>query len=193
MDVYSVDVFEILHFVFDYVLNDKIQKDNMMKTRGIRNNNPLNIRRSADRWVGARAEQTDPSFVQFQSMAYGYRAAWKTLQSYYRRFCSLSQPFTVRTIITRWAPPSENDTEAYIKNVLRLSGIGGKENLLPPENASGYHRISRLVAAMTCVECGVSYGQVDLEAVYEGYKLAFPKNVEELEEILCEQDEYSGW
>ena len=45
--------------------------------RAIRNNNPLNIRHSADRWDGMRMEQTDKSFVQFQSMAYGYRAAWK--------------------------------------------------------------------------------------------------------------------
>ena len=53
----------------------------MKTSRGIRNNNPLNIRRSADNWQGAREEQTDQSFVQFKSMAYGYRAAWKTLQS----------------------------------------------------------------------------------------------------------------
>ena len=162
-------------------------------TRGIHNNNPLNIRHSADRWEGVRMEQTDPSFVQFQSMAYGYRAAWKTLQSYYRRFCSQSQPFTVRTIITRWAPPSENDTEAYIRNVLKLSGIGGRENLLPPENVLGFNRLSRLLAAMTSVECGVAYGQVDKVAIYEGYKLAFPENVEEMEKMLCEQDEYSEW
>ena len=55
--------------------------------RGQRNNNPLNIRHSADRWEGVRKEQTDKSFVQFKSMAYGYRAAWKILQTYYERFC----------------------------------------------------------------------------------------------------------
>ena len=94
--------------------------------RGIRNNNPLNIRHSADQWQGASDEQTDKSFVQFKSMAYGYRAAWKTLQSYYNRFCHQSRPFTVRNIISRWAPPQENDTEAYIRTVLQLSGLGGK-------------------------------------------------------------------
>ena len=70
-----------------------------MKTRGIRNNNPLNIRHSADRWQGVRQEQTDKSFVQFKSMAYGYRAAWKTLQSYYNRFRAQGKEFTVRNII----------------------------------------------------------------------------------------------
>ena len=57
-------------------------------TRGIRNNNPLNIRHSADQWQGARAQQTDPSFVQFESMAYGYRAAWKVLETYWNHFSS---------------------------------------------------------------------------------------------------------
>lgn len=128
--------------------------------RGIRNNNPLNIRRSATRWQGAREEQTDKSFVQFKSMAYGYRAAWKVLQSYYERFCLQGQTFTVRNIISRWAPPSENDTEAYITNVLKISSIGGRENLLPPSNASGYGRLSRLILAMTCIECGIPSRQV---------------------------------
>ena len=97
--------------------------------RGLRNNNPLNIRRSATRWQGAREKQTDKSFVQFESMAYGYRAAWKILQSYYERFCMEGKPFTVRNIISRWAPPNENDTEAYIISVLKLASIGGKEKL----------------------------------------------------------------
>mgnify|MGYP003533551919 FL=1 len=48
----------------------------MKQSRGIRNNNPLNIRLSADKWQGMREEQTDKAFVQFKSMAYGYRAAW---------------------------------------------------------------------------------------------------------------------
>ena len=161
--------------------------------RGIRNNNPLNIRRSATRWQGAREEQKDKSFVQFKSMAYGYRAAWKILQSYYERFCMEGKPFTVRNIISRWAPPNENDTEAYIINVLKLASIGGKEKLLPPSNASRYGRLSRMIAAMTTVECGVPSTQVDTEAIFQGYLLAFPKNKEKLEEWLMGEDEYRNW
>ena len=161
--------------------------------RGLRNNNPLNIRRSATRWQGAREEQKDKSFVQFKSMAYGYRAAWKILQSYYERFCMDGKPFTVRNIISRWAPPNENDTEAYIINVLKLASIGGKEKLLPPSNASSYVRLSRMIAAMTTVECGVPFNQVDTEAISQGYLLAFPKNKEKLEEWLMGEDEYRDW
>lgn len=165
----------------------------MKKPRGIRNNNPLNIRHSADRWQGARDEQKDKSFVQFTTLAYGYRAAWKVLQTYYDRFCRQGKGFTVRNIITRWAPPGENDTEAYIRQVLRLSSIGGREHLLPPDNVDGYGRLSRLLQAMTCIECGLSPQQVDTEAVCNGYRLAFPGNRRELEECLKAQDEYWNW
>ena len=161
--------------------------------RGLRNNNPLNIRRTATRWLGARIEQTDKSFVQFTSMAYGYRAAWKILQSYYERFCREGTSFTVRNIVSRWAPPNENDTEAYIINVLKLGSLGGKEKLLPPSNASSYGRLSRLVAAMTCIECGIRMQQVDTEAISQGYQLAFPGNKEKLEEWLRGEDEYRDW
>lgn len=164
-----------------------------MKARGIKNNNPLNIRRSSDRWIGACEEQTDKEFVQFESMAYGYRAAWKTLQSYYNRFCRQDKAFTVENIIRRWAPPTENDTEAYIRTVLTLSGIGGKEKLLPPSNVTSYHRLSCLIAAMTVMENGIRPHQVDHEAIYQGYKLAFPEHAEELDEWMLEGDEYGEW
>ena len=164
-----------------------------MQPRGIRNNNPLNIRHSADQWQGAHEEQKDKSFVQFKSMAYGYRAAWKTLQSYYNRFSMQSRAFTIKNIIGRWAPLKENDTEAYIRSVMRLSSIGGKENLLPPENVDSYGRLSKMIAAMTCIECGIRMNQVDEEAIFQGYKLAFPENTRALDEWMMGEDEYRDW
>ena len=147
----------------------------MNTSRGIRNNNPLNIRHSPSRWEGRAEEQTDPRFVQFRSMAYGYRAAFKLLQSYYRRFCKEGKPFTVRNIISRWAPPEDgNDTEAYIRSVLLLGGLGGKETLLPPDNPHGYLRMERLVSAMTVMECGIGIKQVNTKIIREAYLAAFP-------------------
>ena len=143
-------------------------------TRGIRNNNPLNIRHSADQWQGARAQQTDPDFVQFESMAYGYRAAWKILETYWNHFRNHGLSYNVRTIISRWAPPSENDTENYIRTVLRISGLGGMENLPQPSRKHDEERLVRLVGAMTCMECGLRYKEVDWNAIREGYQLAFP-------------------
>ncbi len=161
--------------------------------RGLRNNNPLNIRHSADRWQGAVETQTDKDFVQFQSMAYGYRAAWRILNTYYKKLKERKKHFTVENIIHRWAPPTENDTKAYIRTVLTLTSIGGKENLLPPSNASGYYKLSRLLAAMTVMENGIRMSQVDTEAIFQGYKLAFPENAQELDEWMLAEDEYAEW
>ena len=96
-------------------------------------------------------------------------------------------------IISRWAPPEENDMAAYIRFVLGTSRLGGKENLLPPSNVAGYGKLSRLIAAMTCMECGIPYAQVDTEAICKGYRLAFPENNEELNKWLDDWDEYAAW
>ena len=161
--------------------------------RGLKNNNPLNIRHSKDQWQGASIPQTDKDFVQFKTMAYGYRAAWRTLHTYYKRLRDRKKLFTVENIISRWAPPTENDTKAYIRSVLKLSSIGGKENLLPPSNPLGYSKLSRLIAAMTIIENGIRMSQVDEEAICQGYKLAFPENAQELDNSLLCLDEYGDW
>ena len=145
-----------------------------MTTRGLRNNNPLNIRRSTDRWEGTATTQTDPSFVQFKTLAYGYRAAWKVLESYWKHFHRTKQNYNVVNIIARWAPPTENDTQTYIRTVLRLTGLGGNEHLPQPSRGVDTDRLERLVAAMTTMECGIPYKEVDVEAIREGYRLAFP-------------------
>ena len=99
-----------------------------MLPRGIRNNNPLNIRRTAkDQWKGLRAQQTDASFCQFERLEFGWRAAFYLLtRTYYHKY----RLFTIRAIINKWAPPRENLTETYIQNVSRLTGI-------PPDEPIG--------------------------------------------------------
>ena len=144
--------------------------------RGMRNNNPLNIRHSASRWQGVRAEQTDTAFVQFVSMAMGYRAAWRTLETYHKRFEAKRMAFTPRNIIYRWAPPEENDSEAYLRTVCRLANLAGNAPLVRPSRAhdrTDREKLINLLAAMTCVENGVKMEEVDVAAVREGYRKAF--------------------
>ena len=93
---------------------------NTTEPRGIRNNNPGNIRLSAaTAWEGQTFHQPDPEFVTFSSPEYGIRAIAKILLTYQREgFKTLGQ------IIHRWAPPSENDTDAYIQAVCNKCGVG---------------------------------------------------------------------
>ena len=169
-----------------------------MEPRGIRNNNPLNIRHSADRWEGACIHQTDRSFVQFESMAYGYRAAWKVLEAYWKRFLRERIPFNVNNIIGRWAPPAENDTQTYIRTVLKLSGLGGNENLPQPSRRVDTERLVALLAAMTVVECGIAMGEVDKQAIRKGARLAFKgkrslARTQPVADDLLMLDEYHDW
>ena len=83
--------------------------------RGLRNNNPGNIRRSKDNWQGLAPEQTDPQFFQFTAPEWGYRALIKTLQTY-RKKHNLQ---TIAEMIGRWAPTNENNTSGYISRVCR--------------------------------------------------------------------------
>ena len=104
-----------------------------MTPRGIRNCNPLNIRRSKDQWKG------------------------------------------LADIIRRWAPESENNTEAYINNVSKLTGILPDEPLgIPSEQPS---RWMALGAAMAIQENGTS--SLDYFAMLRGWE-------------MCRQDVQSG-
>lgn len=84
-------------------------------TRGQRNNNPLNIRKGSQ-WKGLVRTPEEKHFCVFSSMLYGIRAALVLLRTYkYRYHC-----VTISQIISRWAPPSENDTNKYIDMVVSL-------------------------------------------------------------------------
>ena len=137
-----------------------------MLPRGIRNCNPLNIRRTAkDQWKGLAEVQTDRAFCQFKSLEYGWRAAFYLLtRTYYHKY----RLYTIRTIIRRWAPSSENNTEAYIANVSRLTGIAPDEPLGIPLDQPA--RWMMLGAAMAIQENGTSY--LDYFAMLRGWEMA---------------------
>lgn len=129
-------------------------------SRGLRNNNPLNIRRNSTKWQGLAEEQNDKAFFTFIAPEWGYRAAIKTLQNY-RRIHGLT---TVRQWISRWAPPVENDTEAYIRFVCDKAEVG--EDCEP--NLHNKEVMCRIVAAMSNMENGVPAMMAD---VYKGWEL----------------------
>ena len=121
-----------------------------MLPRGIRNNNPLNIRRSKDQWKGLKAQQTDTQFCQFESLEYGWRAAFYLLtRTYYHKY----RLYTIRMIINKWAPPNENQTSKYIENVCRLTGIAPDEPIGIPSDQP--QRWMAVGMAMAIQECGM--------------------------------------
>jgi hypothetical protein len=138
-----------------------------MEPRGIRNNNPLNIRRSGDKWQGLKAQQEDREFFQFSEMKWGWRAAFVILcKTYYGKY----KLKTIRALITRWAPPKENNTEAYIRRVTDRIGIGPDRELGSPQEHPAQWMM--IAMAMAIVECGTA--QLDYLSMLKGWELAVP-------------------
>ena len=116
-----------------------------MEPRGIRNNNPLNIRRSKDKWQGqinpsgnANVNDNNSSlkgesdFCQFYTMEYGWRAAFVILcKTYYGKY----KLRTIRDIVSRWAPAKRrNQHGAYIRHVSDYTGIAPNKVLGSPKS-----------------------------------------------------------
>ena len=127
-------------------------------TRGERNNNCGNIKYSKTRnWQGRVTTRTDSTFEQFIQFRYGTLAMIQLLTEY------INQGLTLRRIIYRYAPPSENNSSWYLATVQTKSGLGLDENLSPDQET-----LRGLVMAMTFVENGRSITEQDFS---EGYAL----------------------
>lgn len=129
-----------------------------MIPRGIRNNNPLNIRRGCN-WLGLSKHQTDPAFCQFDSMTYGLRAGLIIIRTYMTKYKLTS----IHAIVSRWAPPKENNTDSYVKSVASMMKI----HALLTFDFSDRGRIVALVSAMCKVETGISIDTKLIESAYD--------------------------
>lgn len=118
--------------------------------RGYRNNNPLNIRLSSNNWKGEIKPSADKSFCQFQTMAYGFRAAMACIRTYITKHnCN-----TLQEIINRWAPWTDgNNPINYAKKVMNTfpDTFPNKETVIDYHNQN---QMTKLVYAMAIVENG---------------------------------------
>lgn len=121
--------------------------------RGIRNNNPGNIRKSKDKWQGLADNQPDSDFFTFKSPEWGIRAIARILIKYQDDY----DLQTITAIISRWAPTNENNTDGYIATVCKESGIGRQV----PISLHDYASIFPIVKAIIHVESGVKAPYTD--------------------------------
>lgn len=121
----------------------------MSLPRGIRNNNPGNIRWGSN-WQGLvpQAQRTDRSFCQFKDSVHGLRAMVKIMFTYRDKY-GLN---TIESIIHRYAPPNENNTQGYINRVCESLGVLPKQSLEFNDNV-----LIELSRAITAVENGNLY------------------------------------
>ena len=129
-------------------------------SRGLRNNNPGNIRLGNFRYKGERAKSSDSAFRQFESVEWGYRAMFVLLHTYAtKRGCR-----TLRAMINRYAPPTENFTEGYLRCVTNATHLSPDESISTTDGAV----MTAIVAAMSAVENGIKANMGD---VWRGWEL----------------------
>lgn len=123
-----------------------------MTVLGIINCNPLNIRYNPmNKWLGQTG--SDKGFCVFDSMEHGFRAALVLLCNYQRKGYD-----TIYKIVSHWAPPSENNTEAYVAHCCRRLGYLSESDLWIRFDAhtriTSYDVLFDLAGAMCEMEIG---------------------------------------
>lgn len=132
-------------------------------TRGLKNNNPGNIRLDGVHWKGEVEPSQDRAFKRFETMPWGYRAMFHLLNNYSR----LHGCDTIRRMITRWAPENENDTQAYIRAVSEWSGVPADSRI----TTTNRDVMVPIVAAMSRMENGTEAKAADVAAGWELFML----------------------
>lgn len=120
---------------------------------GIRNNNPGNIENNGIRWQGLDDTQ-EGRFYRFVSPEYGFRAMARIMRTYSTKY-GIN---TINGIISRWAPPTENDTNSYINHVSSVLGVAPDEYFDVFDDS----RLVELLAVITKHENGVQPYEKDL-------------------------------
>nr|DAG54138.1 MAG TPA: virion protein [Caudoviricetes sp.]DAP75976.1 MAG TPA: virion protein [Caudoviricetes sp.] len=135
-------------------------RPNKKLPRGLRLCNPCNIRISTDKFLGEVQPSSDKALKEFERNAYGYRAAFRVLLTYITRY----HVNTMRGMIARFAPATENHTEAYVNTVAQRAAIDPDKELRTVDKED----LIRMVAAMSYVENGV---EADMHEVVDGWIL----------------------
>lgn len=132
--------------------------------RGIRNNNPGNLKFSSSPWLGklpydanqdydCRTGRVTRTFEQFSQYKYGIRALIKLLQNY----MEVKNLRTISQIVNRYAPSTENNPVTYIQFVANYTGFDPNWPLSPSRET--LRALSRAIAKYENGVEAVSDGQ----------------------------------
>lgn len=88
-------------------------------------NNPFDLEITNIPWRGKITPGADKTFEQFDTMEHGLRAGFMDLLSAFNKH----KRTTIKAIVTPYAPPEENNTDAYIAAVCKYTGYGEDDAL----------------------------------------------------------------
>lgn len=126
---------------------------NNHSVRGLRNNNPGNLIRTNNAWQGkiSYSQSTDEKFEQFENVHFGIRAMLKDLINDINKGKN-----TVKSLISEYAPRTENNTDAYIASVAKTLGVSPTQRLTEINSAF----LLKLSRAILKVELGKANTEV---------------------------------
>ncbi len=139
-----------------------MNSNNVNIPRGLRNNNPGNIRISSTKWQGEVRPSQDNEFKQFETMAYGYRAIFVLMRTYMLNY----KLVTIESILHRYAPTNENDTDQYIKVVEQVIGMLRTEKI----DINDKDIMIKLISAISLMENGQRANIQEVAAGWELFK-----------------------
>lgn len=137
-----------------------IELPKLNNTRGMRNNNPGNLRISANKWINKvpKDKNTDGAFEQFTSMEYGIRAMMMDIRSDIKKGSN-----TIEKLINQYAPPHENNTGKYIATI--ADTLATTSTI--PLDITNRKTIPAIAQGIIKVECGATYDFNSIKAVYD--------------------------
>lgn len=144
---------------------------NNHKIRGLRNNNPGNLVKTHNKWVGKIANGKDSRFEQFTYLSFGIRAQMIDLIHDINKGKN-----TIRKIIHEYAPSFENDTNGYINSVAKSLKLAPDDKII----SINQDFLVKLCRAIYKVELGNAHTDISDQDIKDGFKLLPNFNLSEL-------------
>lgn len=132
--------------------------------RGLRNNNPLNIRWSKNEWLGKVKNNTDGAFEQFLTIEYGLRAAFLNIRTIIRRRAQQNLSTNIKQLVHVWAPESDHNNEmSYVITIAKKTGLQPNDIV----NVKNKTFMCLLVYGMAWVEVGTALTMFNISSAYD--------------------------
>lgn len=134
-------------------------------TRGIRNNNPLNIVKTKDEWLG-QCSGSDARFCVFTHMKFGIRAAVILFRNYSKNYGIA----TLAELVHRFAPTADgNNEQNYVSFLCQRLNLD-KDASIPWWNESF---VVEMFFAMAAMESQLPYSEEYVNYVKQYYRIYF--------------------
>ena len=132
-------------------------------SRGVRNNNPFNVIKTADQWTG-KTTGRDTKFETFTAVEYGIRAGIIDIVG---DICK-DKKNTISKFISEFAPRTENNTTAYITFLSDQTGKKADEILTDSTGKIDFNLLLKIAIGIIRKENGTEAAKISQKMILDG-------------------------